>query len=327
MQRQRSYFLLTGLLFLFISNLNVFGHNSDHVKITYASKNIIGFENIFDNAINTQPDQEVFGYLSFPDEKKETYPLIIASHGSLNWREHHLKYLDEMRQAGFAVFAIHPFDSRGTKSTVGDQINMTLETVVWDMAMALKMLWDDPRIDNTKVYAAGWSLGGTAALYNAWIPFQQEVFEKGESFTGYLMWYPGCMAIPDVDDWDKDLMQIYMGAADNWTPAKPCIELVSRINKMGGNAKIELYPGAYHSFDSPLPLQLWPDAYSFAGCQFWVSAETKTVYSTEGEFDFSDSQDRRRAYETCAIKGEVMAGSSPEYQNAAYKHLANLLKN
>ena len=232
-----------------------------------------------------------------------------------------------MRQAGFAVFAMHPFDSRGTKSTVGDQINMTLETVVWDMAMALKMLWDDPRIDNRKIFAAGWSLGGTAALYNAWIPFQQEVFQKGESFTGYLMWYPGCMAIPDVDDWDRDLMQIYMGAADNWTPPKPCIELVSRINKMGGNAKIELYPGAYHSFDSPLPLKLWPDAYSFSECHFWVSAKTKTVYNAMGEFDFSDPQDRRRAYEPCAIKGEVMAGSSPEYQNAAYKHLATLLNN
>jgi len=268
MQRQRSHFLLAGMLFLFLSNFNfyVYGHDSDHGKMTYTSKNIIGFEDIFDNAINTQPDQEVFGYLSFPDEKKENYPLIVASHGSLNWREHHRKYLEQMRQAGFAVFAMHPFDSRGTKSTVGDQINMTLETVVWDMAMALKMLWDDPRIDNSKIYAAGWSLGGTAALYNAWIPFQQEVFEKGESFTGYLMWYPGCMAIPDVDDWDKDLMQIYMGAADNWTPPKPCIELVSRINKMGGNAKIELYPGAYHSFDSPLPLKLWPDAYSFAEC-------------------------------------------------------------
>ena len=327
MKKQLNLFLPAVFVSFFLLNFNIFGQNSDYEKITYTSKNIIGFENIFDNAINTQPDQEVFGYLSFPSEKKETYPLIIASHGSLNWREHHLKYLDQMRQAGFAVFAMHPFDSRGTKSTVGDQINMTLETVVWDMAMALKMLWDDPRIDNRKIYAAGWSLGGTAALYNAWIPLQQEVFEEGESFTGYLMWYPGCMAIPDLDNWDKDLMQIYMGAADNWTPPKPCIELVSRINKMGGNAKIELYPGAYHSFDSPLPLKLWPDAYSFEECQFWVSAETKTVYSTEGEFDFSDSQDRRRAYETCAVKGEVMAGSSPEYQDAAYKHLATLLKN
>ena len=328
MKRQCNHFLSTIFLFLFLFNFNVFGHDSDHGKMTYTSKNIIGFENIFDNAINTQPDQEVFGYLRFPDEINDKYPLIIASHGSLNWGEHHLKYLELMRQAGFAVFAMHPFDSRGTTSTVGDQINLTLETVIWDMAMALKMLWDDPRIDNRKIYAAGWSLGGSAVLFNAWMPFQREAFEKGESFTGYLMWYPGCMALPDVDDWDKDLMQIYMGAADNWTPPKPCIELVSRINKMGGNAKIELYPGAYHTFDGLLPLKLWPDAYSFAECEFWVSGETKTVYApNKGEFDFSDPQARRRAYETCAIKGKVMAGSSPEYQNAAYVHLATLLKN
>ena len=102
MKRQHSHFLLAGLLFLLLSNFNVYGHDSDYGKITYTSKNIIGFENIFDNAINTQPDQEVFGYLSFPDEEKESYPLIIASHGSLNWREHHLKYLELMRQAGFA---------------------------------------------------------------------------------------------------------------------------------------------------------------------------------------------------------------------------------
>ena len=186
MQRQRSHFLLAGFLFLllFSFNFNVYGHDSDHERMTYTSKNIIGFENIFDNAINTQSDQEVFGYLSFPDEKKENYPLIIASHGSLNWREHHRKYLEQMRQAGFAVFAMHPFDSRGTKSTVGDQINMTLETVVWDMAMALKMLWDDPRIDNSKIYAAGWSLGGTAALYNAWIPFQQKYLIKEKVLPG-----------------------------------------------------------------------------------------------------------------------------------------------
>ena len=97
---------------------------------------------------------------------------------------------------------------------------------------------------------------------------------------------------------------------------------------MGGNAKIELYPGAYHTFDGLLPLKLWPDAYSFAECEFWVSGETKTVYvPNKGEYDFSDPQARRRAYETCAIKGKVMAGSSPEYQNAAYVHLATLLKN
>ena len=41
--------------------------------------------------------------------------------------------------------------------------------------------------------------------------------------------------------------------------------------------------------------------------------------------DFSDPKLRRQAYESCATKGEVMAGANPEYRNAAYEHLATLL--
>ena len=41
--------------------------------------------------------------------------------------------------------------------------------------------------------------------------------------------------------------------------------------------------------------------------------------------DFSDPKLRRAAYESCAVKGEVMAGASPEYKNAAYEHLGRLL--
>ena len=41
--------------------------------------------------------------------------------------------------------------------------------------------------------------------------------------------------------------------------------------------------------------------------------------------DFSDPKLRRQAYESCAVKGEVMAGASPEYKNAARDHLASLL--
>ena len=45
-----------------------------------------------------------------------------------------------MRQAGFIVFAMHPFDSRGVDSTVGNQINVTSETVIYDMAMSLNLI-------------------------------------------------------------------------------------------------------------------------------------------------------------------------------------------
>ena len=64
-------------------------------KVTYSSKNIIGFENLFGEALDTQEDLDIFGIMHFPDDydASQKYPVIVASHGSLNWRAHHLDYL------------------------------------------------------------------------------------------------------------------------------------------------------------------------------------------------------------------------------------------
>ena len=325
-----NFFQASLLIFSIISCSSDLPEKKDYLTetISYSSKNIIGFENLFGSKVNSQQSAKVFGVMHFPDnyDSSKKYPAVVASHGSYNWRSHHLIYLEQMRKANFIVFAMHPFDSRNVKSTVGNQINLTSETVIYDMAMSLNLLWDDDRIDNRKIYSAGWSLGGTAALFNAWLPLQEELNKPGASFAGYLMWYPGCLALPDLNLWDDDLMQIYIGEEDNWTPPQPCKELVTQINAEGGNAFIELYPNSFHSFDGPLPLRLIPDAYSWANCKLKLNAETKKVYDPDNVFlDFSDPKLRRQAYESCAVKGEVMAGSSPEYKNAAYEHLASLL--
>ena len=323
------YQVIFALLFLFGCSESVqIEQTYQTEKIKYDSKNILGFENLFGSGLEVQEDVEVFGVLHFPDnyDSLKKYPAVVASHGSSNWRAHHLKYIEQIRQAGFIVFAMHPFDSRGVNSTVGNQINVTSETVIYDMAMSLNLLWDDQRIDNQKIYAAGWSLGGTAALFNGWMPLQTSLNKNGASFAGYLMWYPGCLALPDLNEWDKDLMQIYIGEEDNWTPPQPCRELVADINSQGGNAFIEIYPNSFHSFDGPQPLRLIPDAYSWAECKLKLNAETKKVYDPSNALlDFSDPKLRRAAYESCAKKGEVMAGASPEYKNAAHDHLATLL--
>ena len=323
------YLVIFALLFLFGCSESVqIEQTYQTEKMKYDSKNILGFENLFGSGLEVQENVEAFGVLHFPDnyDSLKKYPAVVASHGSSNWRAHHLKYIEQIRQAGFIVFAMHPFDSRGVNSTVGNQINVTSETVIYDMAMSLNLLWDDQRIDNQKIYAAGWSLGGTAALFNGWMPLQTSLNKNGASFAGYLMWYPGCLALPDLNEWDKDLMQIYIGEEDNWTPPQPCKELVADINSQGGNAFIEIYPNSFHSFDGPQPLRLIPDAYSWAECKLKLNAETKKVYDPSNALlDFSDPKLRRAAYESCAKKGEVMAGASPEYKNAAHDHLATLL--
>ena len=324
------FYLSLSLCFLFIACSSSAIEDLDYLqeKIYYPSKNILGFENLFGEGLKAQKNLELFGVMHFPDgyEPSKTYPVIVASHGSSNWRAHHLEYLEQIRKADFIVFAMHPFDSRGVNSTLGNQINVTSESIIYDMAMTLNLLWDDPRIDNTKIYAAGWSLGGTAALFNAWVPLQAALNKAGASFAGYLMWYPGCLALPDLNDWDKDFIQIYIGEDDNWTPPQPCKDLIALMNVGGGNANIELYPNSFHSFDGPNPLKLWPNAYSWVNCKLKLNSETKKVYDpTNSELDFSDPRARRAAYESCAVKGEVMAGASPEYQRAAFEHLAELL--
>ena len=144
----RNLALASILLFTFSCSEISYNQSSDsYLKeiINYQSKNIYGFENLFDGRIVSQVDQDVFGILHFPDNYDDSiqYPLIIASHGSSNWRDHHRRYLEQMRQADYLVFAIHPFDSRDVTSTVGNQINVTSETVIYEMAQALNLLSKD----------------------------------------------------------------------------------------------------------------------------------------------------------------------------------------
>lgn len=320
--------LLIPLLIIGCSGLTADATSYLKETISFPSKNILGIENLFNDDLNKQESLEVFGVLHFPNNYNaaQAYPVIVASHGSSNWREHHLQYIEQMRQADFIVFAMHPFDSRGVNSTVGNQMNVTSETMIYEMAMSLNLLWDDPRFDNTKIYSAGWSLGGTAALFNAWVPLQQALNKPGASYAGYLLWYPGCLALPDNNDWDSDVFQIYMGEEDNYVPPEPCVELVSEINTGGGNANITLYPRSFHSFDGPNPLRLNPDAYSWNNCKFKLNAVTKKVYDPNNiNLKFSDPAARVSAYRSCAVKGEVMVGFNPKYKNSAFDALANLL--
>jgi dienelactone hydrolase len=47
-----------------------------------------------------------------------------------------------------------------------------------------------------------------------------------------------------------------IGELDDWTPAKPCVELHERIVGRQKDARFELavYPGSYHGFDGIAPV-------------------------------------------------------------------------
>ena len=61
--------------------------SGDEGLVTYKSSNPFEFFHILNS--KESEEQDMFGTLIFPEEKKEKCPLVICMHGSLGWRGHH----------------------------------------------------------------------------------------------------------------------------------------------------------------------------------------------------------------------------------------------
>ena len=59
------------------------------------------------NGIDTEPKEEIYGSLIFPENVKLPCPAVIAVHGSAGLRGNHHDHIVNLLEAGIAVFRIH----------------------------------------------------------------------------------------------------------------------------------------------------------------------------------------------------------------------------
>ena len=213
--------------------------SGDDGVIPYKSSNPFEFFHILTS--QECEEQDMFGSLIFPDEKKEKYPLVICMHGSMGWRGHHHEHSVNFLNNGFAIFRVNSFDARQVVSIVEDQIQVTLATVMTDCFNALKILSKHPDIDSSKIFIAGWSLGGSTAIYSAWEPLAEKLAPDGERFAGHLAFYPGAFMWPEEMRWSKSPILTLIGADDDYTPAVLIEKLSPAINQNGGNSQLIVY--------------------------------------------------------------------------------------
>ena len=187
----------------------------------------------------------------FLPEGDGPFGCVIAHHGSKGWATHHQDHIDGWINAGLAVCKVNSFSARGIDSTVDDQLSVTHAMMLVDTFSTRSVLAQDPRID--KIGIAGWSLGGTVALYSAWSPI---IDILGSAFDAHLPFYPAAHIRPDIQNWSDSPILILHGDADNWTP----VHLVEELLPQLPNATLHAYPGAHHSFDSEKELTLLPKA-------------------------------------------------------------------
>ena len=259
------------MVLLFIS-LCINAQNKKEI-IHFESANPFSLSDIITN-LERQEKQQVFGQLITPVDSlnpNKKYPLIIGVAGSMGWRKHHLDYLKMYQEQGFATFQLNSFKSRGITSTVGSQDKVTIAAVILDAYRALEKLSKHPKINKDKVAITGWSLGGGVTLFAGWMPLKKAITNQ-VSFAAHLAFYPPCFINPENLSFTKAPMHILIGEADNWTPAKPCVNLVEKLSEKT-NINITTYPNAHHGFDSEEPVVWNEKGYSFKDCLFDLTAE------------------------------------------------------
>ena len=270
--------MLKRILYILIAS-TTFGPlsgESSREKITFQSANPFGFNDVM-SALDEQDEQEVFGYLTFPEKsKEEKLPLVVGVAGSLGWGEHHYEYLNMYRDIGIATFELNSFKARGVVSTVGTQVEVTLAMMILDSYRALAVLSEHPKIDKNRIAITGWSLGGGTTVFSGWLPLKN-VIEPELSFAAHLAFYPPCFIEPEFLGFTEAPFFILIGELDDWTPAQPCVELVNKMQILGTNIGLTVYENSHHSFDRLTAPIVDENAYSFTDCRLKMRKDGAVV--------------------------------------------------
>ena len=180
-------------------------------------------------------------------------PAIVALHGCGGaFPARDRQWAKLLTDAGHVVLFPDSFGSRGLGSQCRERTRLASANGLrrLDAFAAASWLAAQPGITSGGVVLLGWSDGGSTVVAAARVAVDAP---KG-LLRGLIAFYPGCTAASRSAGWQPMApLLVLMGEADDWTPVAPCGFLASNV---GAAMQLVTYPGAYHDFDAPVPVQV-----------------------------------------------------------------------
>ena len=162
------------------------------------------------------------------------------------------KVVKLLNKNGIGVLFVDSFTARGVSSTYADQSKLSFDGMVIDALMAFKYLASDSRVDPDKIAIAGHSRGGNISFAAPDTRYTDAVLGEGKHFAASIPMAAGCDAMlfenPKPSKHTRYL--IFHGLADDYTPAKFCIEYAKKMEAAGANVEYELREDWHHGFFS-----------------------------------------------------------------------------
>jgi len=271
-------------------------------KITFKSKTVTTFANILDGLDDKDKDVEVWGFLEMPSagwgKKIEgKVPAIIFVHGASGINpKRHPQWLQAIRKQKMASFQIDCFKPRGFKSAKAQKMNVSAADMVVDAYMAMQALAKDPRIDPNRIGIMGESKGGSTALYAMWKPVRDAI--NVGTFGLHIGLYHLSPEFETFEFTGAPILSL-LGEKDNYIPSAPAKDLFKKLEAIGYDAKVVIYPKAHHVFDAHYDVQTISDAYSMEDCRWKLEADGDFREMTSGKEIYTDKD----PYTKCWKKG------------------------
>ena len=188
------------------------------------------------------------------------FPAIVMMHGCSGlWARgggeptpNYRFWAEHFRDRGFVALHVDSFGSRGEREicTQKDRRISAARDRPADAFAALRWLAARKDVDPRRIHLMGWSNGGMAVL-NTLRPDAPGREAEGPQFRSAVAFYPGCGALSHGEYRPIAPLLIQSGGADDWTPARNCVELARKARAAGAAVEIDVYEGAHHAFDAP----------------------------------------------------------------------------
>jgi dienelactone hydrolase len=183
---------------------------------------------------------------------------LLDNKGALQARE--TAWAGVLTERGYVMLFVDSFTPRHQAASCRDN---TPPVYPWrermfDVYGALTYLQQQPFVLADRIGLMGWSHGGGTLMFSIdrHAKARPARLPKGD-FRAAVAFYPGwCSAQYLGSSWGSDIpLLLLMGGSDDWTPARPCLDVMRESAPGEGTVETHLYDGAYHDFDWPgMPL-------------------------------------------------------------------------
>jgi dienelactone hydrolase len=205
-------------------------------------------------------------------EAAQTSPAMVLLHGCggpYNARgelsQRMLDYVALLNAQGVHAVVLDSLTPRGERELCTQKYGSRQLTVFHrrlDALASVAWLAAQPGVDATRIGLMGWSNGGSTVL-SATNERHAEVAAALVKPSFAVAFYPGCEAELKRGYRHRARLLMLVGEADDWTPAAPCerlAQLAQHSREIQDPAvEIETYAGAFHGFDSTVPLRVRKD--------------------------------------------------------------------